>query len=305
MVHKLIIIGSGPAGLTAAIYAARANLRPILFEGQNPGGPLTTAWMVENYPGFPEGIDGAELISAMRKQAEKFGTEFVSEDAAEVDFSKKPLRIKAGGKNYQAESVIAATGTTALTLGLESEKRLAGRGVSYCATCDGPLFKNKKVAVVGGGNSALQEALYLSNLAKEIVIVQNLADFTATPILRERVKETKNISAVFNTEIKDFIGDKKLEKIILRNNQTGKESELEIDGVFMAIGRKPNTKIFEGKLKMDKGFIVTEPDGTKTNIAGVFAAGDAVDKKFRQGIVAAGRGAMAAMEAERYLANNQ
>lgn len=303
MVHKLIIIGSGPAGLSAAIYASRADLAPILFEGEVPGGPLVTTTSVENYPGFPEGIIGPELIVKMRSQAEKFGTKIKTGDVSAVDFSSRPFKVFAGDnkKEYQAEAVIIAAGTEAKKLGLESEAFFAGRGVSYCATCDGPLFRGKRVAVVGGGDSALEEAIFLAKFASEVSVLVRNGKLRASEIMRKRAKANAKIQWLWNTEVKEFLGDKKLEKLKLVNNKTGEESELVIDGVFVAIGRTPNTRIFEGKLKMKKGYIVTAPDKTATDIPGVFAAGDVSDAHYRQAIVAAGRGAMAAIEAEKYL----
>lgn len=301
MVHKLIIIGSGPAGLTAAIYAARGKLAPFLFEGEMPGGPLTTTSIVENFPGFPDGVDGTELIAKMRKQAERFGTEFLAKNAEKVDFSSHPFKVFADGKKYEAEAVIVATGTTAKKLGLESEAKFSARGISYCATCDGPIFKNKKVAVLGGGDSAMEEAMFLSKFASEVTIVHRREELAASKIMQERAKKNKKIKWALNAEVKEFAGDKKLEKIILTDKKTGKARELAVDGVFIAIGREPNTKIFEGQLKMEKGYILTNGGGTETSVSGVFSAGDVADWAYRQAIVAAGRGAMAAIEANRYL----
>lgn len=302
--QKLIIIGSGPAGLTAAIYAARANLAPVLFEGENPGGPLTTTTAVENYPGFPEGVQGPELMSLMRKQAERFGTKFISKNVTSVDFSDSPFKAFASGEAYEAEAVIIATGTSANTLGLESEKRLSGRGVSYCATCDGPLFKNKKVVVVGGGDSAMEEALFVSKFAAEVTVIQNLTALTASKIMQERARANDKIKFIFNFIVQDFLGEKKLEKIKIKNQATGEVAEILADGAFVAIGRTPNTKIFEGQVKMERGYIITEGNSTKTSVPGVYSAGDVSDWEFRQAVVAAGRGAMAAIEAERYLENS-
>lgn len=303
MLHKLIIIGSGPAGLTAAIYAGRANLAPVLFEGENPGGPLATTTAVENYPGFPEGVQGPELMALMKKQAERFGTKFISKNVTDVDFSAASYKIFADGGAYEAEAVIIATGTRANTLGLESEARLSARGVSYCATCDGPLFKNKKVAVVGGGDSAMEEALFLSKFASEITVIQNLAELTASKIMQEHARASAKIKFIFNSTVQEFLGEEKLEKIRIKNSAMGEESEIISDGAFIAIGRTPNTKIFEGKLKMNRGYIATLPDRTATDIPGVYSAGDVSDWMYRQAVVAAGRGAMAAIEAERYLEN--
>lgn len=301
MKHKLIIIGSGPAGLTAAIYAGRAELAPLLFEGENPGGPLTTTTAVENYPGFPDGVQGPELMILMKKQAERFGTKFISKNVTDVDFSGAPFKVFSGGKSYEAEAVIIATGTRANTLGLPSEAMLASRGISYCATCDGPLFKNKKVAVVGGGDSAMEEALFLSKFAAEVTVIQNLEQLTASKIMQQHARANAKIKFIFNSTVQEFLGEKKLEKIKIKNNATGKETEMAADGAFIAIGRTPNTKIFEGKLKMNRGYILTAPDKTMTETPGVFSAGDVSDWAYRQAVVAAGRGAMAAIEAEKYL----
>lgn len=318
MVHKVIIIGSGPAGLTAAIYAARANLAPVLFEGNSPGGPLTLEdYKIENFPGFADGIPGRELIDAIKKQAERFGAKFLSREVTKVDFKSRPFKIfsdssphqlgeasRCGdGEKYEAESVIVATGTEPKKLGIKSEARFVGRGISYCATCDGPLFKNKNIIVLGGGNSALHEALILAGIAAEVTLIDVLDFSFASQIMRDRVKANKKIKIIANTEIKEFVGEKKLEKTRLYNNQTKKASEMAVDGVFVSIGRTPNTKIFEGYLKRKDGYIITEHDSTKTDISGIFSAGDVSDRQFRQAVVAAGRGCMAAMEAERYLRN--
>lgn len=304
MSYKLIIIGSGPAGLTAAIYAARANLAPVLFLGNSPGGPLTLEdYKIENFPGFTDGILGRELIDATKKQAERFGAKFLSREVTKVDFKSRPFKIFSDEEKYEAESVIIATGTEPKKLGLESEARFVGRGISYCATCDGPLFKNKKVIVLGGGNSALHEALILAGIAGEVTLVDALDFSYASQVMRDRVKANKKIKMLAHTEIKEFTGGKILEKVKLYDTKTKKTSELAVNGVFVSIGRTPNTKIFEGQLKMGDGYILTEPDSTKTGVEGVFAAGDAADPVYRQAIVAAGRGAMAAMDAEKYFRN--
>jgi len=304
MIHKLVIIGSGPAALTAAIYSSRAKLEPILFEGLTPGGALVTTTIVENFPGFPGGVDGGELIGLIRHQAEDFGTKIINKGIIDVDFSSRPLKIYAGEEReeYQAEAVIIATGTEPRKLGIESEKRLASRGVSYCATCDGPLFKNKKVAVIGGGDSAMEEAIFMSKYASEVYVIHRRPELAASKIMADRAAKHEKIKFILDADIKEFAGENKLEKIKYLDNKTGEEKELEMQGAFLAIGRIPNTQIFEGKLKTEKGYIVTEPNSTKTDIQGVFSAGDVSDAKYRQAIVAAGRGAMAAIEAERYLA---
>lgn len=303
MLHKLIIIGSGPAGLTAGIYAGRAELAPLLFEGEAPGGPLVTTTVVENYPGFPKGIDGPELVALMRRQAERFNVKIITKNVLDVDFKSRPFKVYAGAerKEYLAKSIIIATGTEARKLGLDSERQFAGRGVSYCATCDGPLFKNKKVVVVGGGDSAMEEALFISKFASQLTLIHRREELSASKIMEERARANKKIKWMLNTEIKEFIGGNSLEKIKLVNNKTNKESVILADGAFLAIGRIPNTKIFEGKLKMEKGYIITERDSTRTSAVGVYSAGDVSDWAYRQAVVAAGRGAMAAIEAERYL----
>lgn len=301
MIYKVIIIGSGPAGLTAAIYTSRANLAPVLFEGNLPGGPLMTTTTIENYPGFSEGIDGSDLIMAMRRQAERFGTKIISKNITKVDFESRPFRLWANDEEYKAESVIIATGTEARNIGLDSEKRLNGKGISYCATCDGPLFKNKKLIVVGGGDAAMEEAIFLSKIAKEIIIVNRSEKFRASDIMYDRAKKNSKIKWLNNTEITEFIGENRLEGVKLKNNQNNKEDKIKIDGVFIAIGRIPNTKMFEGKLKIEKGYIITEPDSAKTSIEGVFAAGDASEWRYWQAITAAGKGCMAAKDADRYL----
>mgnify|MGYP001345583079 CR=1 FL=1 len=306
MVHKVIIIGSGPAGLTAAIYAARAKMEPVLFEGATPGGPLMITTEVENFPGFPEGIQGPDLIMAMKKQSERFGTKTITKNVTDIKIDKRPFRVYTGDEEeYQTESLIIATGTEPRKLGLESEKKLTGRGISYCATCDGPLFKDKKVIVVGGGDSAMEESLFLSKFATEVVVVVRKDALKASEIMVERAKKNPKIKWLMNTEIKEFIGEQKLEKVKLFNNKTNEESEMEAQGVFLAIGRIPNTKMFEGKLKMDKGYIVTECDSAKTSVPGVFAAGDVSEWHYWQAATAAGKGCMAAKDAERFLADSE
>ncbi len=302
MPHKLIIIGSGPAALTAAIYAARAELSPLVLEGAIPGGPLVLGdYRIENYPGFANGVLGGELIEAMRTQAKNAGAKFESVEATSVDFKNRPFTVFGGDEKYQAEAVIIATGSEARKLGIESEARFVGRGISYCATCDGPLFKKKKVIVLGGGNSAFHEAQLLSEIAAEVIMLDT-ADFSfASEAVLNHAKSNPKIKLLLHTEIKDFIGDKKVEKVKIYNHKTKKEGELAADGVFISIGRTPATKIFQGQLKIKDGYIVTECDNTKTDIPGVFAAGDAVDAVYRQAIVAAGRGSMAAIDAKKYL----
>ncbi|MFC1612407.1 thioredoxin-disulfide reductase [Patescibacteria group bacterium] len=300
MVHKVIIVGSGPAGLTAAIYTSRANLAPVLFEGSNPGGPLMTTTTVENYSGFPNGIEGPDLIMAMRKQAEKFKTKIISKNVVDVDLSSRPFKVYVGDKKqvHQTETLIIASGTDPRKLGLESEKRLSAKGISYCATCDGPLFKNKKIIVVGGGDSAMEEALFLARFGSEVTIINRSDNFRASKVMQNRAKKNPKIKWLPNTEIKEFVGKQMLEKAKLFNNKSKKESEIEVQGAFITIGRIPNTKMFEGKLKMNKGYIITGGDSTSTSVKGVFSAGDVSDWKYRQAITAAGMGCMAAKEVE-------
>lgn len=301
--ENLIIIGSGPAGYTAAIYAARANLAPVLFEGGEPGGQLMTTTEVENFPGFPKGILGPEMMKMMREQAERFGAKIISHAVTKVDFSKQPLTVWAGEQTYEAASVIVSTGSSARRLGLENEKKLYGKGVSACATCDGFFFKNKIVAVVGGGDSAMEESTFLTRFAAKVYVIHRSDTLRASKIMQDRATGNPKIEFIFNTEVKDVFGveEGRVTGILLRNNKTGEEKRLDCDGLFAAIGHEPNTKIFEGQLEIVKGYIVTEPGKTATKIPGVFAAGDCVDFRYRQAITAAGTGCMAALEAQWFL----
>jgi thioredoxin reductase (NADPH) len=306
MSHKVAIIGSGPAGWTAAIYAARANLAPILFEGPEPGGQLMTTTDVENYPGFPEGVLGPEMMQKFRDQAKRFGTEIVSERVESVDLSARPFKVTSKGKTAEADSVIISTGATARRLGLESEKALYGKGVSACATCDGFFFKGKHVIVVGGGDSAMEEATFLTRFAESVTIVHRRDRFRASKIMQERVMQNPKINVIWNTEVTEVLGTDvgHVTGVRLKDTVTGEERTMEIEGVFAAIGHAPNTELFIGKLDLDeKGYIKTMPGTTKTNIAGVFAAGDVQDPHYRQAITAAGSGCMAALDAERFLTN--
>ena len=303
--HKVIIIGSGPAGLTAAIYAARANLKPLVFEGVQPGGQLTITTDVENYPGFPEGILGPELMDKFRKQAQEFGAETLFENVDKVDFNSKPFKIHIGEKEYEAESVIISTGASAKLLGLESESKLMGFGVSACATCDGFFFKEKDILVVGGGDSAMEEATYLTKFASSVTIVHRRDEFRASKIMQDRALNNPKISVMWNSEIVEMYGDPKdkgLESVDIRNLQSGEVVRHNTDGVFMAIGHKPNSDIFKDQLSLNEsGYIITEADSTVTSVKGVFAAGDIQDFTYKQAITAAGSGCMAAIEAERFL----
>lgn len=304
---KVLIIGSGPAGLTAAIYTSRANLKPIIFEGIQPGGQLTITTEVENYPGFENGIQGPELMDIMRKQAIKFGAKCEFKEVTEVDFSQRPFKIKAEDKEYTADSVIISTGATAKLLGLESEKKYMGYGVSACATCDGFFYKGLKVLVIGGGDTAMEEANYLTNFASEVVIIHRREGFRASQIMFDRAKKNPKIKFLTNRVVKEVLGEenmgiKKVTGAILENTIDGSTEEIKTDGIFMAIGHQPNTKIFAGQLDMDEtGYLIVKAGSTKTNIEGVFAAGDVADKTYRQAITAAGTGCMAALDAQRWL----
>lgn len=306
-IRSLIIIGSGPAGFTAAIYSARANLNPLLFEGLSkggqPGGQLMLTTEVENYPGFPPGIMGPELMELFRKQAARFGTELIVDDVTSVDFSKKPFKVTSGGKDYFAKAVIIATGASANWLGIPSEKALQGYGVSACATCDGFFFKNKEVMVVGGGDSAIEEANFLTKFATKVTLVHRRDKFRASKIMQDRALNNKKIETIWNSEIVEIKDPaaKKVTGVVLKDTVSGKLSEKKTDGVFMAIGHTPNSQIFKGQIELDaKGYIQVH-DGSLTNVPGVFACGDVQDFKYRQAITAAGSGCMAALDAERYL----
>lgn len=305
--HKIIIIGSGPAGLTAALYNARANLKPVVFEGLQPGGQLTITTEVENYPGFEHGIQGPALMDIMRKQACNFGAECFFKEVTSADFSRRPFVLKSYDEIYTADAVIVSTGASAKWLGIESEKTYMGFGVSACATCDGFFFKNLKVAVVGGGDTAMEEANYLTRHASEVYVIHRRDEFRASKIMLERVQNNPKIKLVANKVIDEIIGinengKKSVTGLKLRDSKTGETSQLNVEGVFMAIGHKPNTDLFKGQLDMDEtGYLITKSGNTYTNIAGVFAAGDVADKHYRQAITAAGAGCMAAIDAERWL----
>lgn len=304
---KVAIIGSGPAGLTAAIYTARANLNPVIFEGMQPGGQLTITTEVENYPGFEHGIQGPELMDIMRKQAHRFNAKSIYKDITEVDFSKRPFILKSYDEEYTAEAVIISTGASAKLLGLESESKYMGFGVSACATCDGFFFKGLKVLVVGGGDTAMEEANFLTKFASEVTIIHRRDEFRASKIMLDRAKKNPKIKFITNSVIKEVLGieengKKRMTGVILENTIDKTQTQLDADGLFIAIGHKPNTSIFKDWLDMDEnGYLIVKPSSTFTNIEGVFAAGDVADKTYRQAVTAAGTGCMAALDAERWL----
>jgi thioredoxin reductase (NADPH) len=300
-VHEVIIIGGGPAGYTAALYAARANLEPLVIEGFQWGGQLMITSDVENYPGYPEGVLGPEMMKDFRRQAERFGAEFVSDDVTRVDLSERPFKVYVGDDEYQAQAVIVATGAEARKLGLESERTLQGRGVSYCAVCDAAFFREKEIVVVGGGDSAMEEATFLTKFAGRVTIVHRRDDFRASPIMIDRAKANEKIEWITNAVVDEVVGDGVVSAVRLRDVNTDEITEIPADGLFVAIGHDPNTKLFKDWLELDEaGYILTH-DGTATNIEGVFAAGDVVDHTYRQAITAAGMGTMAALDAERWL----
>ena len=302
----LLIIGSGPAGYTAAIYASRAGLNPILYQGKEPGGQLTITSDVENYPGYPNGIQGPEMMLDFKKQAERFGTIIKGGFIKSVDFSKYPFEIiDDNDKILIVNSVIISTGASAKWLGLESEKKFNGNGVSACAVCDGFFFKDQIVAVVGGGDTAAEESLYLSKITKKVYLIVRRNEFRASKIMQKRVFDNKNIEIMWNSEVKDVLGDDKVDSILVLNNLNNTTSKLNISGLFIAIGHKPNTDIFKDYIHLDdNGYILTKPGTTQTNIKGVFATGDAQDKIYRQAVTAAGSGCMGALEAEKFLSEN-
>jgi thioredoxin reductase (NADPH) len=304
-IHDVIILGAGPAGYTAALYAARANLKPLLVSGWQPGGQLTITTEVENYPGFEHGIQGPELMEVMRRQVERFGTEFVSEAVDRVDLTRRPFTVWTdGGRQFQGRALILATGASANLLGLKSEQKLMGFGVSACATCDGPFFKGKRVMVVGGGDTAMEEANYLARLCSEVIVVHRRDSLRASKIMQERARANPKISFLWNSEVIEALGveDQKLRGVKLRNLVTGAISEHATDGLFVAIGHQPNTGFLGGALPTDEqGYLIVEPGTTRTPVPGVFAAGDVADRVYRQAVTAAGSGCMAAIDAERWL----
>ena len=305
--RKVIIIGSGCAGLTAAIYAARADLQPLVLDGYEPGGQLALTTMVENFPGFPEGILGPELIENARKQAQRFGTEFRAGAVTSVDLSRRPFTVVAGKEKYESETLIIAAGASARMLGIESEKNLLGHGVSTCATCDGFFFRGKDILVVGGGDTAMEEATFLTKFAKTVTIAHRRTEFRATKIMLDRAEANEKISFLTPYIVEEIhnVENKAVEVVRLRNADTQQTKEISVEGVFVAIGHEPNTKIFRSLLKMDDaGYILTH-DGSKTSVEGVFAAGDVQDHRYRQAVTAAGSGCMAAMDAEKFLSGHK
>jgi thioredoxin reductase (NADPH) len=307
-VRDVIIIGSGPAGLTAAIYAARANLSPLMIEGEpsstsdQPGGQLMLTTDVENYPGFPDGIMGPELMMNFRAQAERFGTEFITEKVTAVDFDVRPFKVWVRDAEYQAHSIIVSTGARSLWLGLEAEQRLIGHGLSSCATCDGFFFRGHHIAVVGGGDSAIEEATFLTKFADKVTIIHRRGELRASKIMQDRAFANPKIEFLWHHTVTDLLGEQALEGAVVSNVETGETTVLPVTGLFVAIGHKPNTDLFDGVLDMDEtGYLITEPDSTRTKIEGVFACGDVQDHTYRQAITAAGSGCMAAIDAERWL----
>jgi thioredoxin reductase (NADPH) len=303
-VRDVIIIGGGPAGYTAALYTARANLRPLVIEGFNWGGQLMITSDVENYPGYADGVLGPAMMADFRRQSERFGAEFLTDDVTRVDFSEQPYRVYVGDDEYRADTVIVATGATARQLGLPSEQTLQGRGVSYCATCDGAFFRDKVVMVIGGGDSAMEEATFLSRFASKVIVVHRRTEFRASPIMVDRARANPKIEFVLNAIVEEVLGegDGHVTGVVVRDTVTDETSIVPADGLFVAIGHDPTTALFLDWLDHDEqGYLVTEPGSTRTNIAGVFAAGDVQDHTYRQAVTAAGSGTMAALDAQRYL----
>lgn len=303
--EKVIIVGSGPAGLTAAIYTARANLNPLMIQGEEVGGQLMTTTDVENYPGFPDGVMGPEMMELFRKQAERFGTRMVARNVTKVDTSARPFTVYVGEDSWTADALIISTGASAKYLGLEDEKTYLGRGVSACATCDGAFFRDVPVAIVGGGDTAMEEALFLTRFASKVYVVHRRDSFRASKIMADRVLAHEKIEVLWNTELQSINGTgKAVNSMTIKNNLNGEKQTIDLEGVFIAIGHKPNTDVFKGQLEMNEnGYLITKPDSTYTSKDGVFACGDVQDHVYRQAVTAAGTGCMAAIDAERWLEN--
>ena len=302
MAEKVLIIGSGPAGLTAAIYSARAGLEPLMIEGMERGGQLMITTDVENFPGFPDGVMGPDLMDQIRKQAERFGTRIVSSDVSKVDFSQRPHKVWVGQDLYEADAIIISTGASARWLGVPGEERLRGLGVSACATCDGFFFRDKELVVVGGGDTAMEEALFLTKFASKLTVVHRRDQFRASTIMAERVIDHPKIEVAWNSTLEEVLGDQFVTGVVLKDSISGATRELSTDGVFIAIGHTPNTGVFAGQIALDTtGYIVTEPGRTETSVEGVYAAGDVADSVYRQAVTAAGIGCQAALDAERWL----
>ncbi len=299
-IYDVIVIGAGPAGYTACLYASRANLSVLCFEGWQPGGQLTTTTVIENYPGFENGIDGKELMQEMRKQAAVFGTEYITKDVTAIDFAAPTKKVQAGEESYEARVIIIATGAKPRKLGIESEEKLWAKGVSSCATCDGFFFREKKVAVIGGGDSAMEEANFLTKFADKVYLIHRREEFRASKIMLDRVKANEKIEILTNKTVEEVLGEQKVTGLRLKDTQSNETSELELDGMFLAIGHIPVTQLFEGLEKDDQGYLLHK-ENTMTNMSGVFAAGDCVDHRYRQAVTAAAMGCQAAIDAERWL----
>jgi thioredoxin reductase (NADPH) len=299
--ENVIIIGSGPAGLTAAIYTARADLNPLMIEGYQAGGQLMLTSDVENFPGYPDGVLGPDMMADLRKQAERFGTRYITKDVTRVDFSKRPFVVEVGDEKFEAKAVIISTGASARLIGLPNEKRLMGKGVTTCATCDGAFFRNMEVAVVGGGDSAIEEATFLTRFCSRVTVIHRRDALRASKIMQDRAFANKKIEFIWDTVVEDVLGEKEVEGLRLKNVKTNEVSALKVAGLFVAIGHDPNTKLFQGRIDMDENGYIKTRDGMKTNLPGVFACGDVQDHVYRQAITAAGSGCMAAIDCERWL----